>query len=362
MAPKTTTWHLDEHTKGKHFVLEHYMNAWLPIMTSRNVRVLFIDAFAGPGEYSNGEPGSPIIALQCLANHSALDRMNGNIVYLFIEQNAERANHLEETLKNIDIPKNCDYEVINSTFDETLNKALDSLEEQRKRLAPAFVMIDPFGVKETPMQTINRILQNPKSEVYISFMYRDINRFKNHPNFESHLDNLFGCPEWRQGNQMADSKKRQEFMFDLYQEQLRKSGAKYVLHFDLYEGNRLVYAIFFGTQNLEGCDKMKQAIWKADPNGSYKFRSGQKEQLAFGVNMLDFKHLENALKEEFGIGKWVNISDIEDFVKSDKTPFHSSHLKTNTLVPMENRGEIEIYVGSRKRAKTYPKGTRLKFV
>ena len=63
-----------------------------------------------------------------------------------------------------------------------------------------FVMIDPFGVSETPMTTIGRILQNPKSEVFISFMYEWINRFKDHPNFAKHLDDLFGCPDWRQGD------------------------------------------------------------------------------------------------------------------------------------------------------------------
>ena len=52
MPPRTTTWPLELHTRGKHMVLEHYMGAWLPIMTRWNGRVLFIDAFAGPGEYS----------------------------------------------------------------------------------------------------------------------------------------------------------------------------------------------------------------------------------------------------------------------------------------------------------------------
>ena len=37
-------------------VLKNHMNAWLPIMSSWNGRVLLIDAFAGSGEYSGGEP------------------------------------------------------------------------------------------------------------------------------------------------------------------------------------------------------------------------------------------------------------------------------------------------------------------
>lgn len=51
MPPKTTLWPLEPHTVGKHEVLRNYLKAWLPIMLSSNDRVLFIDAFAGPGRY-----------------------------------------------------------------------------------------------------------------------------------------------------------------------------------------------------------------------------------------------------------------------------------------------------------------------
>ena len=34
MPPRTTTWPLEQHTRGKHMVLKNYMGAWLPILTS----------------------------------------------------------------------------------------------------------------------------------------------------------------------------------------------------------------------------------------------------------------------------------------------------------------------------------------
>ena len=200
--------------------------------------------------------------------------MRSEVKYLFVEKDTERCEHLESVLSELygDLPSNCAYSVINSTFDEALSSVLDNIEEQRAKLAPAFVMIDPFGVSETPMKTIGRILENPKSEVYISFMYEAINRFREHSYFERHLDELFGCQEWRQGMDLADGEERKQFFYDLYKNQLKKNGAQHVVHFELYEGGRIVYAIFFGTKNLEGCDKMKQAIWKVAPFGDFKFR------------------------------------------------------------------------------------------
>ena len=277
MPPRTTTWLLEPHTRGKHLVLDRYMQTWLPIMTKWNGRVLFVDAFAGPGEYSGGELGSPVIALRALIEHRAKNQMRSEINYLFIEKDVDRCEHLTQVLCSLDaeLPANCSYEALNSTFDETLTDVLDNIDQQNTSLAPAFVMIDPFGVSGTPMKIIGRIFENPKSEVYISFMYRDINRFREHPNFERHLDELFGCPEWRQGMDLADGEERKSFFYGLCGRQLKRNGAQYVLRFELYEGEQLVYAIFFGTKSLDGCDKMKQAIWTVAPFGDFMFRGSQ---------------------------------------------------------------------------------------
>ena len=344
-------------------VLEHYMGAWLPIMTRWNGRVLFIDAFAGPGEYLGGEPGSPVIALRSLIDHRAKNQIRSEINYLFIERDGDRSDHLAQVLNGLgaQLPPNCNYEVIKSTFDETLTEVLDSIEEQRTNLAPAFVMIDPFGVSGTPMSVIGRILENPKSEVYISFMYREINRFKDHPNFEKHLDDLIGCSEWRQGIDMPDGKERKDFFFDLYRNQLRSNGAQYVIRFELYEGDQLVYAIFFGTKSLDGCDKMKQAIWKVAPFGDFKFRGGQLGQFVLGEGLVDLTLLEKALQDRFASRGWQRIKDVEDFVKSDATDFHSGHLKVKTLKPMENSGKIEVERLPGKRRGSFTPGTRILF-
>lgn len=96
-VPKTTLWTRGHHTEGKHLVLGHYLNAWFPIlgMGDWNGRILFVDGFAGPGEYEGGEEGSPVVAMRALADHSARRRINAEVVFLFIEENGNRARHLE---------------------------------------------------------------------------------------------------------------------------------------------------------------------------------------------------------------------------------------------------------------------------
>jgi len=60
-------WPMRRHTQAKHVILRKYLDAWLPILgagRSAAEHVMLIDGFAGPGRYTTGEDGSPLIMLK----------------------------------------------------------------------------------------------------------------------------------------------------------------------------------------------------------------------------------------------------------------------------------------------------------
>ena len=86
-------WPIPPHTQAKHEILRHYLGAWFPILATTQRRLLYIDGFAGPGEYKGGEDGSPIIALKIAKDHklsSKLQRPGMELVFFFIEVNEAR--------------------------------------------------------------------------------------------------------------------------------------------------------------------------------------------------------------------------------------------------------------------------------
>jgi three-Cys-motif partner protein len=103
-------------------VLRTYLEAWLPIMGRWNGRILFIDGFAGPGEYRDGEDGSPIIAIQALADHRAKAQIAAEVSFMFIEQEPARAAHLDRLVQAMRpaLPPHCEAQVITGAFDETM--------------------------------------------------------------------------------------------------------------------------------------------------------------------------------------------------------------------------------------------------
>ena len=241
MTPQATIWPLEPHTKGKHEVLRRYLEAWFAILGSKSGRIVFFDGFAGPGQYRGGEEGSPLIALKVLQLHRA--KLRAEVHFWFIEKDPDRAAHLKGLIeaRKPSLPPRCHVTVVTGAFDATMTKIFHAVDARGRKLAPVFVMVDPFGVSGTPMSVIGRILHGDKGEVYISFMYEAINRFKVTPEFEGHLTSLFGSDKWKKGISLEAGAKK-DFFYGLYESQLRNEGAQHVLHFDLYEGTRLVYA------------------------------------------------------------------------------------------------------------------------
>ncbi len=363
-VPKTTVWTREGHTEGKHLVLEEYLKAWFPIlgMGYRNRHILFIDGFSGPGEYGDGEEGSPLVAMRVLKEHAARKEIKAEVKFIFIEEKTDRVRHLKGLVDQWrpELPESADVHVLPGSFDSLMTGVLDQLDEQERTMPPALVMMDPFGVKGIPLDVIRRIMANPKCEVYVTFMWEAINRFLAQPEFEMHLTAMFGTDTWRDAISLG-SRERKTFLHGLYRRQLKKAGAKQVVRFRLFAGNSHKYSVFFGTGNTTGSDRMKKAIWKIAPWGDFAFRGGKDDQLVLGLATPDFQPLQDQLREEFGGQGWVTVGRVLEFVKSDATIYHESQVRRPVLKPMEAKELLDVDGSTRKRRYTYPAGCKLQF-
>ncbi len=362
MPPSTTTlWKLEKHTLGKHGVLKEYLAAWLPIILSRFDRARFIDAFAGPGEYLKGEEGSPLIVLNALRTHKAQPMMKGSLECVFIEKEPKQFAHLRDLIRQREaderLPVGCDMKFRNDKFHQCVSELVA---DTAHAVVPTFVMVDPFGVSDTPMASIAQLMQQKSTEIYISVMMDHINRLAAAKEFTGPLDDLYGCRDWRTGLDLQ-GKSRREFFCTLYEKQLKTMGnARYVLKFDLKgKRGRVEYSIFFASNHNLGCDTMKKAMWKVDQTGAYQFRGQLANQSGFAFGT-DLTLLKNDLCRRFGFETPVRVKDIESFMKSDRTLFHTGQYK-KALKEMEEKGSLCVTESSRKRKGYFPCDTILKF-
>jgi three-Cys-motif partner protein len=68
-------------------------------MARWNGRVVYIDGFAGPGQYSLGEDGSPIVVLKAARDHTYPIR--SELVCIFVEDDPQRCTHLKNLLDGL---------------------------------------------------------------------------------------------------------------------------------------------------------------------------------------------------------------------------------------------------------------------
>jgi three-Cys-motif partner protein len=374
MPPRTIRWDADPHTLAKHAILRKYLGGWMPkLMLGGHGRVLFIDAFAGPGEYKGGEEGSPIIALRTLLDHRERDRMlaRAQMVFLFTDARADRIKYLDQVaLPKVPIPAAIDKRVIigteTTTFEEGIGGLLDSLEQGGHRMAPAFAFVDPFGFSGTPMSLLHRILGQRRSEVMVTVMLEWVNRFLSHPDpaVAARYDELFGTDTWRK---LLKVPNRLTALGNLYEEQLRLK-AEFVWSFRMLDdGNRPIYDLFFASNHIEGLKQMKRALWSVDPIAGARFSDrvamASGDQPTMFTPEVDTSPLQRALLRQFS-QRLVPYDEVERWVLTD-TPFHDTHIKTRTLRPMEERDEIEYEAPAGRtaprRGLTYPTGCSIRF-
>jgi hypothetical protein len=133
-----------------------------------------------------------------------------------------------------------------------------------------------------------------------------------------------------------------------------------VRSFEIQSGHGTGYHLFFGTNNELGLARMKEAMWKADPVTGQRFTdSTESDQLVLFEQGVDTAPLLRALRERFKSAPFT-IEQADQFTLI-QTPFIPAHLRKRTLAPEEEAERLQVLT-SRKRAKTYPPGTRMRFL
>jgi three-Cys-motif partner protein len=365
VPPKKTVWKLERHSEAKHYLLRRYLQAWLPIMSSFKERIVLIDGFAGPGIYEDGQPGSPIIMLKSLLEHDTRDRIDCEVVYVFIEQEKARVAMLEAEIEKLgELPSNVKVSVIRDTYENAFTGVLDDIEGRGARLAPTFAFLDPFGYSDAPMTLTGRFLQFDRCEVLIYAPLRTVNRWLRREGQANAMTTLFGSKKWAQAVAIEDGRERIQFLHDLFYGEMKdKCGLKYVRSFEIVTAApNSGYHLFFGTNHEVGLEKMKQVMWAVDPIAGQKFKDSTRRNAAVLFEPEpDLEPLRKALRKRFGKDPF-SIEDAERFTLVE-TPYLPKHVKKPILKPLESADELEIVkakVGRRRG--TYPGGTVVRFV
>ena len=367
--PKETVYGAEPHTRAKHQILSEYLKRWLPILArqSQNIgrtdsRLLYVDGFAGAGEYTDNIPGSPLVAIK-----TALEATGGFPVPVeikLIELRSDRVAHLR---KLVDMKRSqiagFDRIIIDDPIEgkceDVIKRLIDEHQEQGRRLGPALFFLDQFGYSSFSMELIGRILKHNVCEVFSYLNWNLLHPFMADQTKHAGITKAFGGDEWRSVIDLSGKEKEDRFR-DVYLEALQsRAGAKYTYPFAMRNHHdRVIYWLFFCSNNLRGLEEMKKAMWTVDQSGGFEF--SDRHAHSFGkLFQYDDSQLANDLVEDLG-GQVLTVGQVKEYVIVN-TP---AYCYKRALGNLERTGRLEPIdpPKGRRQGAFKNKGMRVRFV
>ena len=266
----------DEYTnlqQVKHDLIRCYLGGWFAKLGFWAGRVVYLDTHAGRGAYATGHLGSPLVALDTLLEHSALDLLlkESEFRFLFIERDPENFEILKKELATRTLPKRV-------YVDPHCNDAfavLDDIVNKTKGLAPAFVFVDPYGFK-VPGATLRALLKAGRVELFVNVIWRELDmairqaQSGEKPGMAVTLNEIFDGEEWKIAIDADDVDERADQTVRLLAAKIGSRWHTYIRM--LGDNGRTRYILLHMTNHDNGRDLMKDCIWKVAPDGGYYAR------------------------------------------------------------------------------------------
>lgn len=352
------------HTEAKHAILRRYLECWFPILGSGG-SVAYVDGFAGPGKYSEGEDGSPIIALKAASGKSA--NMRDDAHFWFVENNPKVAAALQGKIEEIrnTLPAGfLVHDVVQKDFEVGFKEIIHKLKVGHG-LPPIFAFVDPFGYSDTTMKTFVDFLSNPRCEIFFTFMTSFVSRFttlKNKKHFET-LNALFGSDVWKKCDGKGGRSKI-DCLAQTYSDQLLRNNVKYVKIFEMSDKNKYPeYSLVFATNHIKGLEVMKDAMSMVARDFSFSFSDARhpNQRSLFPSDEGDGWQSEAAgITHDHFRGQTVEIREVREYVIADT----KYRYKAGVLNILEDADPPKIRVWhpeKRRRRRTYPEGSIVEF-
>jgi len=340
-------WVLKEHSKVKHVLLETYLVSWIKLLGNWNQKICYFDGFAGRGSYEDGTFGSPVKALKIADNYS--DHLN-KFICAFIEKDKNNFKNLETVLSQerlkLKNPGKIKILTENGEFSRVIERLLNQLDEEKSIFSPSFFFIDPFGFSGIAFKIIERILHNPNTEVFFTFMVRDILRFLSRPDLHNTYTRLFGTEKWKD---IIKFSYKEKALVELYREQLHDVlKIKYSMPFRVCEfgTKRTLYYLLHITNDFNAHKMMKDIMFAQSSLGNFAYLSSKNISKRFKTkifNVNNVKPLKEYLIEKFK-GKAITLYQIQKNVCdpwSSEPPYIEKHYR-KALKELELEGKIKI--------------------
>jgi len=347
MAGKDKYW--EKYTnlqRVKHALIREYLNGWFPKLGFWSGRILYLDTYAGAGEHTKGEKGSPVVALSTFLGHKSRDAIleNSEVIFHFFEIDQRNVEALKKVVEQSgELPRRVMVRIHEADCENVLEALLDGLDKDGKRMAPAFAFVDPFGFK-IQYGLLARLMKYEHVEVFVNVIWYELGiatrsapKGKGKVGRET-LDYIFGGEQWCERITAEPDEERLRQTLAFIKDIL---GARWMTSVEmLNEKNRPQHVLAYFTNHPDGRDLMKSAMWKhcRAVNAGFVARKAEPGLELFPGEAPDLSDLTKLVVAALQGGplRWSDLSD----VVGDTPVWMDRHLRS-VLIALRNEKRIE---------------------
>ena len=264
--PVETEWPSEPRTLLKHQIYKRYVDCWMGKILQTFPSATIVDAFAGPGRYSDGPDGSPLVIAKAYLNHSGRQRFRA-LRLICNEARADRNEALARRLVALPPDPRLEASVITpaSTFEAAVSVA-EPRAHPRGDALPTLWLLDPFDIKSVPFDLVTRCLKGARDEILLTWFADEIYRFCEVSSFQVALTAHYGGDHWRQALGVSGEHQRKAAFMRLYREGLEALSGVKTGEFSITSKNETArYSIVLATHSDSGLVCWNPVKWHLDP-------------------------------------------------------------------------------------------------
>ncbi|MFF4902855.1 three-Cys-motif partner protein TcmP [Streptomyces sp. NPDC001068] len=350
-----TVWKSDPHTQVKHLVYRHYLQCWMAKILQKFPEATIVDCFAGPGIYSDGLAGSPIVVARTFLEHSANEKFS-RLNLICLEERADRVEELRRQVAKLPRSPKLNIQVLPpGTFAEQQPR-LSALAHRPRPNVPVLWLIDPFRLKSAPFSLIRQCMAGPRDEVLFTLFTNELHRFCEREHFDKAMTPYFGGDHWRAavaGDRRARTRK--EAFSAAYQDGLKALGL-FSSDFGVEISSQSArYHLILATHSEAGLKCWAPMAWKLD---SYSGEGASADSLdaltLFGEEAVESR-LDAALRNYAGTEqRWETLSS-----QAARLNYMDKHLR-KSLSDLASKG-LAFRVSPVDARSAWPEGCTVRF-
>lgn len=335
-------------------IVTEFFYTWARVVTPSarkyGNRIAYIDLYAGPGRYENGNKSTPLRILEIAVKDSAFQNM---LVTVFNDREPAHAKSLAKAVAETPGIEKLKYQP-KFHNDEVGSEIADEFE--KIKLVPTLFFLDPCGYKGLSLKLITSAIKNWGCDCIFFFNYNRINMGMTNDAVAEHMDVLFGKERADSLRKILPSfspGKREKTIICELINALQDKGGQYVVPFCFKkdDGSKTSHYLIYVCKDFRGFEIMRSIMGKYstsqnDGVPSFTFNPIEQTTPTLFSMTASIKDLEEELKNSFQ-GRTLSMGEI-DKIHSKRALYLGSNYK-EALRRLEGRGDIMAKPPSDKR-------------